>query len=132
MRADPTRESGRTAFLRFGISGVVFTILGPSLFWLAYPLGPFHAVALAEVIVHTVRFLTFRLLVFPAQKGYRVTLPRYVMSALPVSLSGFASVAMFRNRLDRTSLTITTALIGIMIGFFWSRYVFERQTVSNR
>ena len=65
---------------------MVFTILGPALFWLAYPLGPF--VAVAELVVHALRFGIFRKLVFPAQLGYRVSLPRYVLSALPVWLAG--------------------------------------------
>ena len=55
---------------------MVFTILGPALFWLAYPLGPFVAVAVAELVVHALRFGIFRKLVFPAQLGYRVSLPR--------------------------------------------------------
>ena len=87
MTTEGTTESGRRAFLRFGLSGVVFTILGPGLFWLAYPLGPFVAVAVAELLVHALRFAIFRKLVFPAHKGYRVSLPRYVLSALPVSLT---------------------------------------------
>ena len=126
MRDEGLRERRRLAFLRFGLSGVVFTILGPTLFWLAYPLGPFVAVGVAELSVHTLRFATFRKLVFPAHKGYRVSLPRYVVSALPVSLSGVIVVALFRNRLDRTALTLTGAVIALVVGFLWSRYVYSR------
>lgn len=126
MTAEKPRESGRHAFLRFGLSGVVFTILGPALFWLAYPLGPFVAVAVAELSVHAVRFATFRTLVFPAHKGYRVSLPRYVLSALPVSVTGVIVVALFRHRLDRTALTLTGAVIALVVGFVWSRYVYSQ------
>jgi len=126
MTDEGLRERRRHAFLRFGLSGVVFTILGPALFWLAYPLGPFVAVGVAEVSVHTLRFATFRKLVFPSHKGYRVSLPRYVVSALPVSLSGVIVVALFRNRLDRTALTLTGAVIALVVGFLWSRYVYSR------
>jgi putative flippase GtrA len=131
MIAKEARESGRSAFLRFGLSGVVFTILGPSLFWLAYPLGPFVAVAVAELSVHALRFATFRMVVFPAEKGYRVSLPRYVVSALPVSLTGLIVVALFRNRLDRTALTLTGALIALVVGFVWSRYVYSRPVAKR-
>ena len=131
MTAKGTRESGRRTFLRFGLSGMVFTILGPALFWLAYPLGPFVAVAVAEISVHALRFAIFRKLVFPAHRGYRVSLPRYVVSALPVSLAGVVTVALFRNRLDRTTLTLTVALIALVVGFAWSRYVYS-QPVANR
>ena len=131
MTAEGTGENGRSAFLRYGLSGVVFTILGPALFWLAYPLGPFVAVAVAELVVHALRFGIFRKLVFPAQLGYRVSLPRYVLSALPVSLAGVVTVAVFRNRLDRTTLTLTGAIIALVVGFVWSRYVYS-QPVAKR
>ncbi|MFN9622130.1 MAG: hypothetical protein ACK587_04760 [Cyanobacteriota bacterium] len=114
------------AFLRFGLSGVVFTILGPLLFWFAYPLGPLIAIVMAEIIVHSVRYFTFRLLVFPASKGYNVNIQRYVISALPVSLTAFFTVVLLRNRLDRTSLTAIGAIISVGVGFAWSRYVYTK------
>ena len=126
MGSEEGRESGRRAFVRFGLSGVLFTILGPSLFWLAYPLGPFVAMGVAELFVHMIRFATFRALVFPADKGYLVSPLRYVISALPVTLTGFVTVAIFRNRLDRMSLTLTGALIAVVAGFLWSRYVYSK------
>lgn len=119
-------ELDRNIFTRFFLCGLLFTILGPCLFWLAYPLGPFRAAALAELAVHSIRFFTFRSLVFPARLGYRVSLPRYVISALPVTLAGFASVALFRNRLDRTSLTLLTSFNAMVVGFLWSRFVYSR------
>lgn len=131
MNADSPREGGRRAFMRFGLTGVVFTILGPTLFWLAYPMGPFLAVALTELTVHTVRFITFRKVVFPASKGYTVSLRRYVISAMPVSLAGILSVALFRNVLDRTSLTLVTTFIAVVVGFLWSRYVYARPKGSS-
>ena len=118
----------QNVFSRFFLSGVLFTFLGPFLFWLAYPLGPFFAVAMAEVSVHCIRFLTFRLLVFPAQKGYRVTLPRYVISALPVTVAGVVTVAAFRKQLNRTELALITAFISVVVGFVWSRFVYTRTT----
>lgn len=119
-------------FVRFGFSGVVFTILGPCLFWLAYPLGPFLAVIITELSVHIVRFIVFRALVFPARKGYNVSLPGYVLSALPVSATGIITVAFLRNHLDRISLTLATASIGIVIGFAWSRHVYAYKGWGKR
>ena len=124
MGSEGAQEGAGNAFVRFGLSGVVFTIIGPSLFWLAYPLGPFVAVAVAELLVHMIRFATFRSLVFPARKGYRVSLLRYVVSALPASLAGVLTVALFQGRLDRTTLTLIVALIAVVFGFLWSRYVY--------
>lgn len=126
MAADGVQEGGRRAFVRFGLAGVVFTLLGPSLFWLAYPLGPFFALAVAELTVHTLRFFVFRQVVFPAQKGYHVSLLRYVVAALPVSLAGVITVVVLRSRLDRTSLTLAGAGIALLVGFVWSRYVYSK------
>lgn len=121
----------RGTFLRFGLTGMVFTVLGPSLFWLAYPLGAFQALILTEVMVHGLRFATFRSVVFKADRGYRVSFPRYLISALPVSLMGWMTVALFRSRLDRTTLTIVMAAIALLVGFCWSRYVYGKASIRN-
>jgi hypothetical protein len=105
----------------------VFTFIGPYLFWTAYPLGAFVALAIAEACVHTLRFFAFRSVVFPANNGYRVTAWRYLLSALPVSLAGFMCVAALRTVLDRTALTAVTTLISIIVGFTWSRFVYTRR-----
>lgn len=125
MTAEDALETYRHAFLRFGMSGIVFTVLGPALFWLAYPLGPFVAVAVAELSIHAIRFGTFKRLVFPAQKGYRVSLTRYVVSALPITCTGLAFVALLQNHMDRTSLTVVGGLISMVVGFVWSRFVYS-------
>jgi putative flippase GtrA len=131
MGAEASIESSRRAFLRFGLSGIVFTILGPALFWLNYPLGPFVAIALAEFTVHVLRFATFKKLVFPARKGYKVSLARYVVSALPISCAGFASVALLRDHLDRASLTLVGVLISLLVGFVWSRFVYSQPVMRK-
>jgi putative flippase GtrA len=130
MAKTPT-ENKRSAFFRFGLTGVVFTFLGPYMFWLAYPLGPLLAVGIAELSVHSVRFIVFRYIVFPARKGYNVNLKRYLIAILPVSLAGFLCVALFRNHLDRISLTLTAATLSLVIGFLWSRSVYIKP-VSKR
>lgn len=123
---DLMADKKRHAFLRFGLTGAIFTVLGPGLFWLLYPLGPFKALALAEVSVHTLRFLAFKTIVFPHKKGYNVDIGSYLISALPISAGAFAIVAILKGILDRTLLTITSTLITVLIGFLWSRFVYRR------
>ena len=113
-------------FTRFFLSGIVFTVLGPCLFWLAYPMGPFLAAALAEVAVHSVRYFTFKRFVFRAEMGYKVSIVRYLVSALPLTLAGFTSVAVFRNVLDRTALVLASTAISVVVGFLWSRFVYSQ------
>lgn len=48
-----------------------------------------------------------------------------------MSLTGVILVVLFRNRLDRTTVTLTIALIALVVGFVWSRYVYS-QPVAQR
>ena len=121
-----SKDLKRHAFLRFSFSGAVFTILGPTLFWLAYPLGAYAALFIAEIFTHSVRFFLFRAFIFPAQKGYHVSLSRYAVSALPLTVISFASVGILKNMLPRTSLTLVSTLITLVLGFAWSRFVYKR------
>ena len=121
-----TSERRRYAFMRFSLSGVIFTSLGPTLFWFLYPVGPYLAVASTEIVIHTMRYFTFRHLIFPHKKGYRVSPVRYIVSALPVTLSSFVCVGLLKDVLNRTALTLCTALLSVIIGFLWSKFVYTR------
>lgn len=119
-------ERKRCAFMRFSLSGVVFTIVGPALFWLFYPMGPYLAVASTEIIVHTMRYFAFHHLIFTRQRGYCVSPARYILSAFPVTLSSFVCVGILKDTLNRTALTLSAALLSLVIGFLWSRFVYTR------
>lgn len=63
--------------------------------------------------------------------GYQVSIPRYLVSALPLTMTGFVSVALFKTILDRTALTLVSAFISVVVGFLWSRFIY-RQPVDDR
>ena len=113
-------------FTRYGLSGVVFTLLGPGIFWLVYPAGAFLALAIAEVSCHVLRYLTFRHLVFPRGHGFHVSVPRYIIAALPTTLTGIMVVSILRDHLNRTILTLLIALLSVSVGFLWSRFIYRR------
>jgi hypothetical protein len=115
---------GNNSFLRFCLSGVFFTTLGPGLLWLTYPFGAFTAVGLPELLAHGLRYVSFRWFVFPASKGYKVTASRYLLSAAPISLANLLTVTLLRNQLDRTTLTLAVVLTSITVGFVWSQFVY--------
>lgn len=114
------------SFTLYGLSGVVFTLLGPGIFWLAYPNGPFLALAIAEASCHFLRYLSFRYLVFTRSHGFHVSVPRYIVAAIPTTLTGIVIVAKFSNLLGRTTLTLLVALFSVSVGFLWSRFVYEQ------
>ena len=126
------RDQIRSTFSRYSAAGIFFTFLGPSLFWLTYPRGPFIAAATAELTTHLLRFYTFRFYVFPAEMGYRVSAYRYIASALPVSLIGLITVAALHKHFGRTITTISCTAIAIVCGFFWSRYVYGRSNQREK
>jgi hypothetical protein len=117
-------------FSRYGLSGVFFTLLGPGIFWLVYPAGPFLALAIAEGSCHFLRYLTFRYLVFPRSHGFHVSVPRYIVAAIPTTFTNIAMVAIFRNLLGRTILTLLVALFSVSVGFLWSRFVYKQPRIS--
>jgi hypothetical protein len=114
-------------FTRYGLSGVVFTLLGPGILWLAYPIGPFLALGIAEVSCHVLRYLSFRHFVFPIGHGFHVSVPRYIATAIPTTLANVLLVVIFRNLVGRTSLTILIALFSVSVGFLWSRFVYKQR-----
>jgi hypothetical protein len=119
-------------FTRYGLSGVVFTLLGPGILWLAYPVGPLLALGIAEVSCHVLRYLSFRHFDFPIVHGFHVSLPRYI-AAIPTTLANVLLVVIFRNLVGRTSLTILIALFSVSVGSLWSRFVYKqrRNTRTN-
>jgi len=132
MNISSVKKLKQASFFRFCLSGAIFTVLGPSLFWLCYPMGPLRAVVIAELAVHGVRFLAFKKLVFPPSRGYHVNLPRYLASALPVSIAGFVTVAVLKSTLDRNLLTLGTTVVSVLVGFAWSRYIYARPGIGIR
>ncbi len=117
-------------FTRYGLSGIVFTLLGPGILWLAYPAGPFLALAIAELSCHTLRYLSFRYIVFPRDHGFHVSVPRYIVAAIPTTLANILLVAIFRNLVGRTTLALIVALVSVSVGFLWSRFVYKQPRTS--
>ena len=118
-------------FTRYGLIGIVFTLLGPGIFWLAYQDGPFLVLAIAEGSCHVLRFLSLRHLVLPRSHGFRVSVPRYIVAAIPTTLTGIVVVAIFRNLLGRTTLTILVALFSVSVGFLWSHFVYKQPRICQ-
>jgi len=119
------------SFTRYGLSGIVFTILGPTIFWLTYPMGAFLALGIAEATCHILRYFSFRLLVFPKSQGYRVSIARYIISIVPTLTAGAVTVALFKGVIGRTELTALGAATSLVVGYAWSTFVYK-QKISTR
>jgi len=112
-------------FIRFSLSGALFTVLGPLLFWSLYPIGALTALVVAEVLVHLIRYVVFCHFVFTRTKGYIVTPRRYLLSTLPVTLFGIAFTWLLSATLGRLLLTLALSSTSMLVGFLWSRYVYS-------
>jgi len=119
------------SFTRYGLNGIAFTILGPALFWLAYPMGAFIALGLAEATCHVLRYFSFRFLVFPSRQGYRVSIGRYIVSIVPTVTAGAVIVALFKGVIGRTELTVLGAATSLIVGYAWGTFVYKHK-ISTR
>jgi hypothetical protein len=116
---------------RYILSGVFFFLLGPSLFWLLYPIGVNLAFIGAELFTHTLRFVIFRKFVFPQTAGFDVTPSRYFISNIPNSLICFASVNFLASHIERLPLTILSAAFSLIVGFILSRLIYYERHRRN-
>ena len=111
---------------RYLISGVVFTIFGPTLFWLLYPLGAMLGLALSITVAHTARYFVFRVFVFTRNQGYRVSPIRYLMSICPAVLAEFLMTSLTYRFFSRTVVVALATGVSISIGYLSSKYIFSR------
>ena len=115
-----------SAFSRFGVTGVFFTLLGPIIFLWAYQLGALLAYFISESVVHTVRYILFRLFVFTDSRGYRVTPLRYFLSILPSNLAGALVVLLLSPLVSKFTLIVIGTFFSVLIGFAWSFFLYKR------
>ncbi len=108
------------------MSGVVFTIFGPTLFWLLYPLGPMLGLAISISIAHTSRYFVFRAFVFTRNQGYRVSPLRYLMSICPAVFAEFLVTSLTHRIFSRTIVVALAAGVAVCIGYLSSKYIFAR------
>ncbi|KZR68777.1 GtrA-like protein [Prochlorococcus marinus str. MIT 1313] len=111
---------------RYLISGVVFTIFGPTLFWLLYPLGAMLGLAVSITVAHAARYFVFRVFVFTRNQGYRVSPIRYLMSICPAVLAEFFVTSMTYRFFSRTVVVALATGVSICIGYLSSKYIFSR------
>jgi hypothetical protein len=120
------------SFTRYGLNGIAFTILGPALFWLAYPMGAFIALGIAEATCHVLRYFSFRFLVFPKSQGYQVSIGRYIISIVPTLTAGAVTVALFKGVIGRTELTVLGAATSLIVGYAWSTFLYKQKVSTRR
>ena len=113
-------------FFLYVCNGIFFTIFGPTLFWLAYPLGPVLSVLSSDFVVHTLRFYSFKLFVFRNSRKYNVNARSYFLSILPNLVFRLILMRLLYDFYDRTILTMVMAFVSIVVGFISSEYIFKK------
>lgn len=119
---------------RYGLNGIVFTLLGPALFWLLFPAGILPAWATAELSCHVLRYLSFRYFVFPRHHGYNVSPLRYISATAPTSLLGLSVVALMKPVLGRNALVALSAAATMTAGYLINHFCYQRpdKTIATR
>ena len=111
--------------LPYTINGIIFTLIGPYVFWMLYPLGPFLSVFTTDFLLHLCRFNSFKYFVFKSSSGYQVTITSYLSVILPVFILRLAIIQIFHPSFSRTILTILLTAITILSGFIFSQIAFK-------
>ena len=124
MRAK-LKRLGR-AYTSYSLCGGVFSVVGPLVFWLLYPLGPFAAVLLTEAIMHLARYRAFKIL-FRKSDGYKVLPGRYVASITPVVLANVAASSLLYRHVGREVLIVICTLTSMTVGFLWTIHIMSHE-----
>jgi hypothetical protein len=121
------------SFTHYGLRGIVFTLLGPGIIWLGYPVaGPLLPLANVEGSCHVLRFLSIRHHFFPRSPGFQVSLSRYVVVRIPHLLTGIVVVAIFRDLRGQTTPTPLIVLFSVSVGLPWSCSVYKQLQICSR
>jgi hypothetical protein len=116
-------------YFRFLLTGAVFTLSGPSLFYLlAKSLPPVLASAIVEVSMHSIRCLVYNRFVFSSGgTGVRT----YLTAAVPLSLFNLALVFFAQKYLPLWQLALLIGLQSATLGYLWSKLCY-RYDLSSR
>ncbi|MEY4353978.1 MAG: hypothetical protein RLZZ609_2219 [Cyanobacteriota bacterium] len=116
-------------YLRFLLTGVVFTISGPSLFYfVALSLPPLLASFIVEVVMHSIRCLVYNRFVFSSGgSGVRT----YLTAAVPISLFNLGLVFFLQKTLQLWQLALLIGLLSATLGYMWSKLCY-RYDLSSR
>ncbi len=121
----------KRSLVKYLANGIFFTFFGPSVFWLAYPLGPIMSIIVSDSVVHLLRFYSFKAFVFRRKAGFSVTPLGYLLSLLPLLAIRLLIIHSLYYSYDRNSLTILMAVISITLGFVFSASIFKVRKTNH-
>ena len=107
------------------ISGIFFTIFGPFIFWNFYHLGPLLSVICTDLLIHILRFNSFKYFVFKKIKGYKVTVFLYLKTVIPITLVRISLSLISYDFIKKEYLIILITLVTIFLGFIFSQINFR-------
>lgn len=110
-------------YARFLLTGAVFTLAGPALFYgMALNLAPLLASLLTEISMHSARCVLYNRFVFSsAGSGIRT----YLTAAVPLSLINFGLVFFLQRLLPLWQIAVLIGLQGATLGYLWSRVCYR-------
>lgn len=116
-------------YTRFLLAGALFTLAGPSLFYLIALIGtPVLASFLTEIGMHSARCIVYNRFVFSsAGTGIRT----YLTAAVPISLINLGLVFVLQYHIPLWQIAGIIGLQGATIGYLWSQFCY-RYDLSSR
>ena len=118
----------RRLVCKYILWGIMFTLIGPCLFWILFPVGPVASAFITETTVHTIRYNVYKRNVFSNKELYDVTVMKYIKACIPVTAGNICFVGLLSLiTKDRTQITILATGFGIVLGIIANSLSFTRK-----
>ena len=115
-----------SAQLRYILSGIFFTIFGPSFFvLLATYIPPKIAILIADLLIHFLRFHVVTRWVFLSRIN-KNSIYSYLKATIPLSIFNFIIVSLLVPLFGNFIVAILLATFSATIGFVWNRICYEK------
>ena len=113
-------------FAKYGVVGILFTIVGPLFFLaLALYLPRTAAILISEPLLYAGKFLIYRSWVY---RSKTVNLQRYIVHVLPLYLVSFLLIRITETSLTALQAIAVVVIVNGFIGYFWGAFLYGKDS----
>ena len=112
--------------IRYIISGIFFTIIGPSFFiFLASYISPKIAITISEVLINLIRYNVITRWVFRSRIN-RKSIYAYLKATIPLFIRNFTLVSLLVPLFGTVFVALIVATFSATIGFIWNKICYRK------
>ena len=118
--------------IKYILSGIIFTIIGPSFFILiAKYISPKIAILISELIMHIIRFNIITKWVFQVRVN-KNSIFAYFKATIPLVFCNFTLVSFLVPLFGNVVIGIFVAFFSATVGFIWNKICYKLNQKNNR